>query len=76
MLSREAGAVETIGDDALLVNPFDVSQTAEALHRALSTPASERSLTAQRLRRDAPGTAPMDWFQQQIDAVQSVADGA
>lgn len=72
VLSREAGAVETIGSDALLVNPFDVSQTAQALHEALSLTRAQREHTAQRLRTRAPGTAPVDWFQEQVDAVESV----
>ena len=32
VLSREAGAAAELGADALLINPFDVSGTAEALH--------------------------------------------
>ena len=32
VLSREAGAAELIGASALLVNPYDVTATAEALH--------------------------------------------
>ena len=35
VLSREAGAASLIGDSALLVNPYDVSATAEALHAGL-----------------------------------------
>ena len=71
VLSREAGAVETIGDDALLVNPFDVSQTADALHEALSMDQAQRERTSGRLRSDAPGVAPADWFQKQVDRVES-----
>ena len=47
----EAGAADELGDDALLVNPFDVSGTADALHAALSMPADER-------RRAAPSGWP------------------
>ena len=32
MLSREAGAADQLGADALLVNPYDVSQLATAMH--------------------------------------------
>lgn len=71
VLSREAGAVETIGADAVLVNPFDVSQTAHALHEALSATAEQRAHTAQRLRAHAAGVAPVDWFQEQVDRVQA-----
>src|SRR6202012_2371511 len=38
VLSREAGAASLLGSDALLVNPYDVSATASALHQALTMP--------------------------------------
>ena len=50
MLSREAGAASLIGDSELLVNPYNVSATAEALHAGLCmAPANgtaERRVTA------------------------------
>ena len=57
VLSREAGAAATLAADALLVNPYDVTETAEALHRALDharrrTPAPGRR--ARRHRRRGP----------------------
>ena len=36
MLSRETGAAEMLGEDAITVNPFDISATAAALDEALS----------------------------------------
>src|SRR5437763_16785264 len=36
VLSREAGAAAEFGDDALLVNPYDVTGTAAAMHEALT----------------------------------------
>ncbi|MDQ1694835.1 MAG: trehalose 6-phosphate synthase, partial [Frankiaceae bacterium] len=42
VLSREAGAADELGRDTLLVNPYDVSGTAQALHEALAMPADER----------------------------------
>ena len=42
VLSREAGAADELGEDALLVNPYDVSATAAALHEA---PAHARGRT-------------------------------
>src|SRR5215472_4581535 len=38
VLSREAGAAALIGADALLINPYDVTDTAEALHAGLCMP--------------------------------------
>jgi hypothetical protein len=43
VLSRQAGAADELGADAHLVNPYDVGQTAQALHEALSTPAHVRA---------------------------------
>ena len=42
VLSREAGAAAELGADALLVNPYDITATAEALHEALIMPDAER----------------------------------
>jgi trehalose 6-phosphate synthase len=70
VLSREAGAAETIGEYSRLVNPFDVSQTAIALHEALSEPEPERAANAERLRAAAVELAPVDWFQAQLDRVR------
>lgn len=39
VLSREAGAYEELGEDAVVVNPYDVVGTADALHAALGLPA-------------------------------------
>src|SRR6266536_3335122 len=62
VLSRNAGAAETLGEDAILVNPFDVSQTAQALHDALSMPDAERQERWRRLRKAAVGLPPVPWF--------------
>ncbi|WP_375485224.1 trehalose-6-phosphate synthase [uncultured Jatrophihabitans sp.] len=69
VLSRETGAVEVLGDDAFVVNPFDVSATAQALHDALSTPVEQRRPGAERMRAAAVKLPPIDWFQAQLDAL-------
>jgi trehalose 6-phosphate synthase len=73
VLSRETGAAEILGSDAILVNPFDVTQTADALHEALSMPREERAGRAERLRRAATSLPPAQWFQAQLDALSSRA---
>ena len=70
VLSRDAGAAEVIGEHSRLVNPFDVTRTAEALHDALSARPQDRADTAAKLRRDAVAMAPDRWFQAQVDRVQ------
>jgi trehalose 6-phosphate synthase len=42
VLSENAGAHEELGEWALTVNPFDVAGQAEAIHRALTMPETER----------------------------------
>lgn len=74
VLTRNAGAADTLGDDAVLINPFDVSQTAAALHEALTMPDDERIARAQRLRKKAVALPPVPWFQAQLDALAQVSD--
>ena len=50
VLSRMAGAAETM-HEALLVNPFDLDGTAEAIHRALTMDLDERASRIASLRR-------------------------
>ena len=69
VLSREAGAADELGDDALLVNPFDVTATAQALHEALSTPHAERGERCGRLARAATALPPAAWLGAQRDAL-------
>jgi trehalose 6-phosphate synthase len=66
ILSREAGAAATLGDDALLVNPYDVSETAAALHRALDMPAAERRRRSAALAATAAASPPARWLGDQL----------
>ena len=49
VLSEFAGAADEL-TDAILVNPYDVDGTAEAIHRALTMDVAERRLRMKRLR--------------------------
>jgi trehalose 6-phosphate synthase len=69
VLSREAGVADEYGEDALVVNPYDVTETAEALHAALSMPAAERQERGKRLLAAATALPPAQWFRQQLDAL-------
>jgi trehalose 6-phosphate synthase len=73
VLSRDAGAAHTLGEDALLVNPFDVSETAAALHEALAMPEDERLARVQRLRKKAVALPPAPWFRAQLDALARIS---
>lgn len=69
VLSREAGAAAELGADSLLVNPYDVSGTAAALHDALTLPEQERLRRGLRLREAATALPPQRWFDDQLAAL-------
>ncbi|MGW1199643.1 alpha,alpha-trehalose-phosphate synthase (UDP-forming) [Streptomyces sp. NPDC002536] len=70
VLSREAGAAAELGDEALLVNPYDVEATAQALHEALLMDAGERVERTKRLAAAATALPPARWFMDQLRALQ------
>jgi trehalose 6-phosphate synthase len=70
VLSSEAGAADELGDAALVVNPFDLAATAEALHRALTMGDPERAERATELRSLAAAHSPHTWFDAQVAAAE------
>lgn len=71
VLSREAGAWEELGEDAVVVNPYDVTGTAEALHAGLTMPVEERAERTKRLAAAATALPPAQWFLEQLRALQA-----
>jgi trehalose 6-phosphate synthase len=67
-LSREAGAFDELGDAAIPVHPYDLEQTAAALHTALSMEAAERRTRAEVLAQRAGARTPHDWLVDQLRA--------
>ena len=62
ILSRNAGAADDLADGALLVNPFDTAELAEAIATAVAMPADERAKRAALLREGATALPPQAWF--------------
>ncbi|MGW5178980.1 alpha,alpha-trehalose-phosphate synthase (UDP-forming) [Streptomyces sp. NPDC004082] len=71
VLSREAGAHEELGEDAVTVNPYDVVGTARALHEALTLPPDERATRTKRLAAAATALPPAQWFLDQLNALRA-----
>jgi trehalose 6-phosphate synthase len=71
LLSPEAGVWAELGDEAIRVNPFDVAGTADALDRALSLPAAERTASAAALKERALSRTPAHWLAEQLAAATS-----
>jgi trehalose 6-phosphate synthase len=66
VLSREAGVADAFAADALLVNPYDVSATAAAMHAALEMKPAERLARTSRLAAAAMALPPQQWFADQV----------
>jgi trehalose 6-phosphate synthase len=69
VLSREAGAAALVGETALIVNPYDVSATAGALHAGLVMPAAERQRRSATIAGAAAARAPRRWLAEQVEAL-------
>ncbi|KWX02972.1 hypothetical protein LI90_4021 [Carbonactinospora thermoautotrophica] len=70
VLSREAGAFFDLGQDAIVVNPYDVTGTAEALHQALTMDDAERIARCRRLAAAATALPPGKWLADQLAALE------
>jgi len=70
VLSREAGAAARLAGDALLVNPYDVTETADALHQALVMPEAERQRRTAGLAAVAAAAAPARWLGDQLASLR------
>jgi trehalose 6-phosphate synthase len=73
VLSREAGAAAELAADALMINPYDVSGTAQALHEALLMTDSERKRRGASLAKAAAALPPAQWFADQLAALEQPA---
>jgi trehalose 6-phosphate synthase len=75
MLSENTGAHEELGERARSVNPFDIEEQAEAIHRALSMDFIERRKRADKLREIVDGRDPGDWVDDQLADIRIKRDG-
>jgi trehalose 6-phosphate synthase len=66
VLSTGAGAADEMAGGALIVDPYDVTATADALHTALTMPASERTRRHDLLVRAATSMPPRQWLTAQL----------
>jgi trehalose 6-phosphate synthase len=74
VLSREAGAAATLAADALLVNPYDITETAEALHQALAMSDAERQRRSAALAAIAAADPPARWLGGQLASLRPCSE--
>ena len=75
MLSENTGAHEELGEFALSVNPFDIEEQAEAIHRALTMGSEERRERADALRKIVDATDPGGWVDRQLADIEAKRGG-
>jgi len=72
VLSREAGAMDELADAAIGINPFDITETAHAMERALSMDDAERARRADALRQAVRATPAASWLARQLEVAASL----
>src|SRR3954447_24727995 len=75
ILSENTGAHEELGESALSVNPFDIQETADSIHAALTMPAAERARRMKGLKRIVTLRDPGDWIDDQLVDIRKKAGG-
>ena len=76
ILSENTGAHEELGEFALSVNPFDIEETAAAIHEALTMSAEERARRARGLKAAVTARDPGHWIDEQLEDIRSKRAGA
>lgn len=77
LLSEHAGVFYELGEYALVVSPFDIYSTAEALHQALNMPQDERHARAEAMRQQVQSADVRQWFYRQVeDALSALSSQA
>jgi trehalose 6-phosphate synthase len=76
ILSENTGAHEELGEFALSVNPFDIKETADSIHAALTMGAEERARRSQGLKAVVTARDPGHWIDEQLDDIRSKRAGA
>ena len=71
MLSENTGSHEELGECTLTVNPFDIQEQADTIHRALTMDSEERRLRAARLREIVRDRDPGVWINEQLEDVRA-----
>jgi trehalose 6-phosphate synthase/phosphatase len=69
VLSKFAGAADQLGKHALLVNPYDIEKTADAIYQAFSMPDDERQRRMALLRAQIKRNDVHRWLESFIAAL-------
>jgi trehalose 6-phosphate synthase len=76
ILSENTGAHEELGEFALSVNPFDIKETADAIHEALTMSPQERERRSRGLKDAVTARDPGDWIDEQVADIRAKREAA
>lgn len=76
ILSEFAGAADQLGKHAILVNPYDVEKTAEAIYRAFTMPPAEKRRRMALLRAQIKRTDVHAWLKTFLSALKDISSGS
>jgi trehalose 6-phosphate synthase len=71
ILSENTGAHEELGEWALSVNPFDIKETADSIHRALTMSMDERARRCAGLKAAVSARNPGHWIDEQLSDIRA-----
>lgn len=75
ILSENAGAYEELGKPAIIVNPFDIDEQAEAIYQALTMDEGERRERAEKLQQIVRSNTIEHWVEAQMEDVEAYRGG-
>ena len=70
VLSELAGAAQELGDDAVMINPYDIEGFADGLEQALDMPRDERHRRMRALRRVVAGRDVFQWASSILEGLE------
>lgn len=73
ILSEFAGAADQLGKHAILVNPYDVEKTADAIYRAFTMPPAEKRRRMALLRAQIKRTDVHAWLKTFLAALKDIS---
>ncbi|MBI5680034.1 MAG: trehalose-6-phosphate synthase [Methanobacterium sp.] len=74
ILSEKAGCFEELKEHVLAVNPYDVSQTAEAYHQAIEMSKNERTQRLENLKEITAQRTIYHWISEQFTDFEKLMD--
>ncbi|HVD85784.1 MAG TPA: trehalose-6-phosphate synthase [Solirubrobacterales bacterium] len=72
MLSENTGSHQELWDYVISVNPFDIQQQADAIHRALTMAPAQKREWAEGLRQIIFSRNPGDWVDDQLQDIEAL----